>query len=947
MESDLLKQQLSATTFDPSVSPDPFEPLDHILDVAEEENLLPMLVAETEPTKDSGVDMPRYYVHGFALIRLGRPEEAWPTVLRLAGKLEQGEHWLALSLLCGRALESARHVEAALHVARAFESAGFDSLDPALLRKAYQQFPDESRLSYLMGELRAREAAAAPGGVESAEGKAILSEAHSYWAESLDGFVAHRKQAQVEDLMLKLGESSDPAILRHVLAALKKLGEAGQWGRLDAAVDVVLPALRRAGLQSDLWNLMLKLLPTAPTASGVRKWLSELAVEAFPGADGVHDILNRSGVLDPEVKPEAALKALDPLLAFAPGYFVLHASWGVGRIRLNDGETLILDFQEAANHRMSVSLARRALTVVPADDLRVQLAQDAAALKSQLKEDPAGIVYLGIRMLGREASTQELKRALVANQVMTASQWTTWWKSAKTAIEQDDRFDLSQAFRQVYRIRSVFDDDAIALPIIVPRRGVRPNLNLIRRFLEQHPDQTARAAQIYTSILQRWARQDRTNSEERMAIALQVHRWQRKVGEEFVEALRGILDDAIEASTFADQEDQQLIVSVGLADDHLWKQTAWFGLSSRYPEIREMALERMRREPDTARTLINHLIEDPATRPMAALAAINLAVGREGRHEPFAPEVWDAAYGAAVLAESSVREPIRKQALAMIGPKTTLTEHILQTTPGEGQLDRIAALVRRWRSSERFLQPLTNILRTAGYDELVRSLREERMARTNQMLQTHADQEQLVLPGELMTRTTFDRIQQEMLRLDTEMRTTLAQTIAKARELGDLSENAEYVAAKQKQRDYSIRIANLGDRLQRAKIIEEYNPPAGRVAPGTEVVVEDVNTGSARQMWILGEGDDYHGAEVISYAAPIGRALLGRRVGDRVSIPADGYAHELVVREIRVRLPQAGATGAEAGESGREPGKAGREPGAAGMEPGAAGGGMPADGGAA
>jgi len=73
MESELLKQQISDATFDPELRPDPFEPLDHILDVAEEENLLPMLVQETEPApKESGVDMPRYYIQGFALFRLGK-----------------------------------------------------------------------------------------------------------------------------------------------------------------------------------------------------------------------------------------------------------------------------------------------------------------------------------------------------------------------------------------------------------------------------------------------------------------------------------------------------------------------------------------------------------------------------------------------------------------------------------------------------------------------------------------------------------------------------------------------------------------------------------------------------------------------------------------------------------------------------------------------------------
>jgi transcription elongation factor GreA len=918
MESDLLKQQLTQAVLDSTISPDPFEPLDHILDVAEEENLLPMLANETEPPpKSAVVDPARFYVHGFSLFRLGKPDSAWPSVLRLAGKLEQEGRWPVLALLCGRALDYQPNVEAALQVAKAFENAGFEHLDPALLHKAYGLFPDECRLAFLMGEDRSRSAAMV-GGAETAEGRTLLGEAYEYWAESLDGFVALKRHAAIEEALLKVADSDNPLILRHVVAALKKLGEQAVpkkpgeqsgWGRVETAIELALPALRRAKLVPELWRNLLNLLPQMPSGNSIRRWLSELAPEAFPEAEGILDLMNRSGLLDPDAKVDAAVKSLEPMLALAPGYFVMHASWGIGRIRLNDGETLILDFQEANNHRMTVSLAKRALTVVPADDLRVLKVQDPASLKSKAKDDPEGVVFLAIRQLGGSATTQDLKRVLVSEEVLTVSQWTTWWKAAKAAIEQDDRFDLSQAFRQTYRIRTASDGDELALPAIVPRRGVRPNLNLIRRFLDQHPDETGRAARIYTSILQRWARQDKTNAEERMAIGLQLYRWHRRVDEDFIEALAGVLDGNCEASTFADLTDQTLLVTVGLEHLRLWRQTVGFALSSRYHEVRELSLERLRREPEAARGLLAELIEQPYDRPVAALAVITLSTVRESVRELFAPPVWDAAYGAAVLVEATVREPIRKQALAVLGPKSTLTELLLKTPPTETQIDRLSNLVRRWRTSERFLQPLENIMRAAGYEQLLRDLRTERMARTNQMLLSHAEQDSLVLPPELITRATFEKLRREIQRLDTELHTTLADTIARARALGDLSENAEFSAAKAKQRDYTARLASMGMRLERATVIEEYHPPDGRAAPGTEVRLEEPSSGTARTYWILGEGDDYHGSEVLSYAAPLGRALLGRRVGDKVKVSSDGETQEFILRSIRPRLPEARTAG--------------------------------------
>ncbi len=906
MESQSLSSRIAEATFDPSLEPDPFTQLDEILDLAAEAELLPQVIRETAaPTDKGGVDPARSYLLAGAFYRLGDNNGAWKAAQALAGKLEQGEHWRALASLCSQVLEYSPRPEAALHIAKAFESAGFEFLDPALLRRAYELFPDEARLSYLMGELKAVEAGSLGGGADDPGHTQLMDEARTFWAEALDGFVLLKRQPQIEEALLKIADSEDPRILKHILDAVRKLGQQGQWGRMDAVIEIALPSLRKASLIGDLWHLILKLLPDAPAGVNLRKHLSGLANEAFSEVDGIMDLLNRSGILDSEVKVSTAMKNLEPLLAFAPGYHVLHASWGIGRIRLNDGETLILDFQDTNNHRMSVNLARRALQVVPSDDLRVVKVQDPSSLKRRIKDDPAEVAYLGIRQLGGTATTQTLKRTLVGNGILTASQWTTFWKAAREAMEADSRFDLSQAFRQTYLISNAEAEGGVALPPIEPRRGVRPNLNLIRRFLDQHPDQTARAAALYGGILRRWLRDERTSVEESMAIHLQLHRWTRQVDEDFVETLAAMLHEGIEAAVFTGAEDQKLIVEVGLSKEKLWREAVAFALSSRYPEIRSLAMERLRQDPAGGREILESVLRNPALRPQATLAVVSLALGRAGQRESFAPDLWDAATAVAHLAESTSREPIRKQALSLLGPSSALAEAMLRVQPTDSQLDRMGILIQRWRSSERFLQPLLGILRQAGHDDMVRELREQRMARTNQMLSAQPVEDFLDLPGQLMTRMTFERLKSEMERLNYELKTTVAEAIAKARAMGDLSENAEYDAARMKQADFSERVASLALRLENARMIEDLKIPDGRVAPGTEVVVEDLRDGSTRRFWILGEGDDQLADGVISYTSPLGRALLGTTLDGQVRLPAGDLVHEYAVRQIRRRMPDA------------------------------------------
>ncbi|MBK8229357.1 MAG: GreA/GreB family elongation factor [Candidatus Eisenbacteria bacterium] len=908
MESAELKSRIDLVALDPTATPDPYVDVESILDAAEEHLLLPAVISATEPGgKSSGVDLARYYLNGFARLRLGDRDPAYKVLVPLGSKLEQEGHWRALGLLGARALEYAPRLEAALEIAKAIESAGFDLLDPAFLQRAYDNFPDEPRLSFLMGEWHHTQAQKA--GLESEAGKKSLFEARSYWADALDGYVAQKRFQPMDDLLLRLIEAEELGLIRRVLNAIKKLGTLGQWAKLWPSLDLALPALRRSGLAPELWHHLLHILPEAPDSAVVRKLLTDLAPDAFPQVDGIADILVKSGVLDATVKIEAAMKSLEPLLALAPGFHVLHASWGVGLIRLNDGESVVLDFAGTPGHRMSISLARRALQVLRADDLRVLKAEHPEQIKKMIKENPAEVAYLAIRQRGVEATTQEVKRILLDG-VMTASQFTTWWKEAKVAMEGDDRFDLSQAFRQSYRIREVGadDDDQIALPIIEPRRGIRPNLNLIRRFLEQHPDEVARAARTYSGILDRWARQERTNAEDRMAIYLQLYRWKKEVTPEFLEALTDMLSRGIEASTFADLEDQRLIASVGLGRNELWKDAACFALSSRNAEVRELALDKMRDDLEVGRSLLRELMQDPAARPLASLTAIDLAVIKSRKEEPLAPDPWEAALGASTLVEATSREQVRKMALGLLDTDGHLAKQMLKSPPSDVMLDRFAMLIRKWRSSERFLYPVIELLRQAGHGEMVKSVRSERMERTNQLLIGSA--EHIDYSGHFMTRITFDRLKRELERLNLELRTTVAQAIQKARELGDLRENAEYESAKMKQASHAERIASLTARLQQARLIDDLTLPPGQIGPGTEVELENAHTHERKRLWILGEGDDQFGPEVISYAAPLGQGLLGKKPGERLSLMGSEGVTELIVISVHRRLPETPAVGA-------------------------------------
>ncbi len=130
-------------------------------------------------------------------------------------------------------------------------------------------------------------------------------------------------------------------------------------------------------------------------------------------------------------------------------------------------------------------------------------------------------------------------------------------------------------------------------------------------------------------------------------------------------------------------------------------------------------------------------------------------------------------------------------------------------------------------------------------------------------------------------------------------RPAVIQAIAEARAQGDLSENAEYEAAKEKQSFIEGRIAELEAKLSNLQVIDPKTLNAdGRVVFGATVKMEDLESGDSKTYQIVGEDEaDIKGGK-ISIGSPIARALIGKHVGDVAEVSAPGGIREYEVIEI-------------------------------------------------
>jgi len=149
-----------------------------------------------------------------------------------------------------------------------------------------------------------------------------------------------------------------------------------------------------------------------------------------------------------------------------------------------------------------------------------------------------------------------------------------------------------------------------------------------------------------------------------------------------------------------------------------------------------------------------------------------------------------------------------------------------------------------------------------------------------------------------MTSAGYAMLEKELKQRTSEERPRIIAAIAEARAHGDLSENAEYHAAKEQQSLNEGRISELEDKLGRAEVIDVTKLSGNTVKFGAKVKLVDEDTEEEKTYTIVGDVEADVKAGRISISSPIARALIGKAVGDSVEVTAPGGARAYEIIEV-------------------------------------------------
>ncbi len=588
-----------------------------------------------------------------------------------------------------------------------------------------------------------------------------------------------------------------------------------------------------------------------------------------------------------------AAEQLDKLLTLRPGTFVVEpGSEEPGRVAGFDLDAGGFEVEFADEGRTVSPEAALELEPLAPDDFRVRVTYDPDTLTELAEEDPGELVTEVLRAFGPRLTFRQMKSRL-AN-VVPPGEWRGWWSASRPHIERaawvrmadgsQPRFELrSRPLTYADRLRAHFNTAASPLE----------KLAMVADYLDEtggQVDASGDTLAFFASRIKRaepeWSERDPTAGLAAAAVLSELHRRHP--------------DGAPEPDT-----DPAAVVDAVEDRSALLTPVEHAGLARRIVEYLRAALGDAR--PEVLAELL------PGS-PVAGCEAIASALADAGRPELLAGPIDE------VLARPD-RYPAALAWLWRAAADTEPPAPVSEVDRGAialGLFSAASALGRQGRGDDdRGRRLLGEVRRAAGFrgfgplDEVLAELDDRRAEQVKRRIERHTGLSDTAVshihrtllkthpelfvhhvdPWEedaVYTTESGLRSQREALsRLVSEELPAASRAVGKAAEMGDLSENAEWSAAVEARDRLAGRIERLQAQIDKAKIISREMAESDAVTIGTTVEVRDADSGEQREFTFLGPWDVDHARHVYSYRAGFGRAFMGRKVGDQVTVEGE------------------------------------------------------------
>lgn len=588
----------------------------------------------------------------------------------------------------------------------------------------------------------------------------------------------------------------------------------------------------------------------------------------------------------------AIVRRLSVLLALKPGVYVNSQSWGFGQVQQIDTfySKVIIDFSGKKGHAMSLSVAGQNLSVADDNHLMTRYMKDPESIKTMVEKHPGEVVRLTIQSYG-EMSVIRLAERLAETGLVPQANWKKFWESARRSLKADK-----------------------VNPVEIPTKRTDPI-----RLLDAEED-------FGDKWLARYARMKDIKAIYDSTIALMAAKknelpdgYRKTVGERLAFALKGaertdypryaqlavLMRDLKLSSEEAQVAQADLLLEEDETENLL---CAMRGLSAR--DVTALAGFLLAVKPESKGILLDYLPQYNSVSLSAVLSVLANDEATGNAVRSILARQANVVPTMVVWALRNCNSNTTWQLPSLNELVTTAIYIIEQRHTGENLKMRntLQAFFDSARWLEELCKQLTAFDRQVIFERIQASTAWETTSQRNILVRmAHNDPALAKFRRQVKMQTEQEHI--TSLRSYTAMQLAYdhlinveipanTRDIATARSYGDLRENAEYQFAKDHQRVLLSRQDEMARRLKALKVADFSNVSTDTVAPGTRVTLK---TDKGELVYtILGELDSDETLNIISCRTRLAAALLGKRTGDAVELPAEKGVLRATVTGISV-----------------------------------------------
>ncbi|MDR1326511.1 MAG: transcription elongation factor GreA [Treponema sp.] len=720
------------------------------------------------------------------------------------------------------------------------------------------------------------------------EKQSNLEVAIDYYKKALHRYISKKNFVSVKEMWEKvLGFC--PEEIDFFLHVEKRIAKNISEDKAVLLLNDVYASCRKRGNISTAISILKLILQHDERDVQARKEIIDCFRQKYQGHSQLEEYIHISNLSQNWRNVHEAITDFEKHIAFDKGNFVYHRTWGVGRIASIQDDEIVIDFAKQRGHSMGLKMAISALQTLSRDHIWVLKAtQKKEKLHDKIKNEIDWALRTIIRSFDNACDLKRIKADLVPS-ILTAGEWTAWSVKARDILKSDPSFGVSPNNIDIYTVRD--------RPISIDEK-LYNEFKAEKNFFD-------RVATIRDFVSKEELELDSDYFTEMFAYFSGYLRSFSQVNEFVVSAYLLVKDFAGQYPQLSGALPQLSFLDLFDAIDDL---PQLFSLI-KDTKLREAFLHHIKLfVPRWADVYVKLF-------PYALLNSIIVNLEKE-RHEDKLVSMTQNCFEhsrdyreAVVWLFKNNKDadwfklaniPFEKQLITLIhimdisyreienhrdtSENRKVTKQVYTILFKEGALD---AYIDK-ADTDTIIRIYTFINDVKDLDPADKLKLRNRILERDPNFKFFGDVEKTTITRGLMVTAAMYTEKQRQLNyiLEKEVPNN-SKEIAFALSLGDLRENAEYKAAKERQEILNAQVAKLKDEIDRAQIFDPSSVNANRVSFGTKVMLLNNATGKQDEFTILGPWESDPENRVISYLSPFGASMLNKTVGEQFEFSID------------------------------------------------------------